>query len=65
MKCVVLDKAYCDFEFCHIKSVNRSYKYVSTKLALLQEPIEELTVGETSIIYLSNVSDLFHFLFTD
>lgn len=51
MKCVVLDKAYLDFELCHIKSVNRSYKYVSAKLVLLQEPIEELTVGETSIIY--------------
>ncbi|KAH8420856.1 hypothetical protein KR222_006891 [Zaprionus bogoriensis] len=44
VKCIVLDKDIGDFEFCYIKSVNRSYKYVSVK-AILKKPSTDLWVN--------------------
>ncbi|KRG00055.1 uncharacterized protein Dwil_GK27423 [Drosophila willistoni] len=38
IKCESLDKAFCGFESCYIKSVNRSYKYFTVKVNLYQLP---------------------------
>ncbi|XP_022228667.1 uncharacterized protein LOC111078351 isoform X4 [Drosophila obscura] len=29
--CTSLDKEFSEFEYCYLKSVNRTYKYVSVK----------------------------------
>ncbi|XP_017057385.1 uncharacterized protein LOC108098764 [Drosophila ficusphila] len=42
VKCTSLDKEFDEFEYCYIKSVNRSYKYVSLKVNLLQTPIRKV-----------------------
>jgi len=39
-----LDKEFADFEYCTLKAVNRSYKYVSTKVKLFQVPITKVKV---------------------
>ncbi|XP_017122451.1 uncharacterized protein LOC108142886 [Drosophila elegans] len=43
-KCDSLDKDFCEFEYCTIKAINRTYKYVSTKIRLYQVPITEIKV---------------------
>ncbi|EDX15081.1 GD16676 [Drosophila simulans] len=40
--CNSLDKKFSDFEYCYIKSVNRSYKYVSIKAKLFKTPITKI-----------------------
>ncbi|XP_034665255.1 uncharacterized protein LOC117899382 [Drosophila subobscura] len=45
IKCTSLDKEFNDFEYCHLKSVNRSYKYVSVKVKLYKVPITKVKVN--------------------
>ncbi|XP_034665160.1 uncharacterized protein LOC117899333 [Drosophila subobscura] len=45
IKCTSLDKEFDDFEYCHLKSVNRSYKYFSLKANLYKIPITKVKVN--------------------
>ncbi|KPU72868.1 uncharacterized protein Dana_GF27739 [Drosophila ananassae] len=38
VKCTSLEKNFCDFEYCYLKSVNRSYKFISLKVNLFKTP---------------------------
>ncbi|XP_037956278.1 uncharacterized protein LOC119686402 [Teleopsis dalmanni] len=42
--CKSLDKEFSDFEYCFLKSVNRSYKYTSLKVKLYKLPITEVKI---------------------
>ncbi|KAH8383635.1 hypothetical protein KR009_009770, partial [Drosophila setifemur] len=44
IKCTSLDPEFCDFEYCYLKSVNRSYKYLSLKVKLYKLPITKIKV---------------------
>ncbi|XP_017065641.1 uncharacterized protein LOC108104209 [Drosophila eugracilis] len=44
INCTSLDKDFDDFETCHLKSVNRSYKYVSIKVNLFKTPITKVKI---------------------
>ncbi|XP_033253985.1 uncharacterized protein LOC108159866 isoform X1 [Drosophila miranda] len=43
VKCSSVDKEFSDFEYCYLKSVNRSYKYLSLKVNLFQVPITNVS----------------------
>ncbi|KAH8279369.1 hypothetical protein KR026_008201, partial [Drosophila bipectinata] len=43
--CDSVDKEFCRFEYCYLKSVNRTYKYVSGRVNLFQLPITNVTVN--------------------
>ncbi|XP_002020414.2 uncharacterized protein LOC6595060 [Drosophila persimilis] len=45
IKCNSLDKEFDDFEYCYLKSVNRSYKYMSLKVNLYKIPITKVKVN--------------------
>ncbi|XP_002136899.2 uncharacterized protein [Drosophila pseudoobscura] len=45
VKCTSLDKEFDDFEYCYLKSVNRSYKYLSLKVNLYKVPITKVKVN--------------------
>ncbi|KAH8384258.1 hypothetical protein KR200_010482, partial [Drosophila serrata] len=45
IKCTSLDKDFADFEYCFLKSVNRSYKYFSIKTKLFKIPITKVKVN--------------------
>ncbi|XP_017065668.1 uncharacterized protein LOC108104229 [Drosophila eugracilis] len=45
IRCDTLDEKFADFEYCYIKSVNRSYKYVSIKARLFKTPIKKVKVN--------------------
>ncbi|XP_017100819.1 uncharacterized protein [Drosophila bipectinata] len=47
VKCTSLDKDFSDFEYCYLKSVNRSYKFISIKANLFQTPITKIKVTAT------------------
>ncbi|XP_043653731.1 uncharacterized protein LOC122620368 [Drosophila teissieri] len=38
VQCTSLDKTFADFEFCYLRSVNRSYKYITLKVNLFKTP---------------------------
>ncbi|XP_017070153.1 uncharacterized protein LOC108107246 [Drosophila eugracilis] len=38
--CLVRDRKFMDFEYCHLKSVNRTFKYFSLKTKLFHLPID-------------------------
>ncbi|XP_033161098.1 uncharacterized protein LOC117141642 [Drosophila mauritiana] len=44
LQCESLDKDFALIDYCFLKSVNRSYKYVSIKVNLLQIPITKVKV---------------------
>jgi len=44
VQCETLDKDFSLFEYCYLKSVNRSYKYVSLKVKLLKIPVTKIKV---------------------
>ncbi|EDW44542.1 GM23751 [Drosophila sechellia] len=44
LQCESLDKDFALIDYCFLKSVNRSYKYVSIKVNLLQLPITKVKV---------------------
>ncbi|KAH8293960.1 hypothetical protein KR054_007015, partial [Drosophila jambulina] len=43
--CNSLDKKFVEFEYCHIKAINRTYKYVSGKLKVYKMPLTKLMVN--------------------
>nr|XP_044251440.1 uncharacterized protein LOC123003317 [Drosophila takahashii] len=43
--CKTFDKQFGEFEYCYLKSVNRTYKYISGKFKLHQLPITKLRVN--------------------
>ncbi|KMZ06940.1 uncharacterized protein LOC6730282 isoform X3 [Drosophila simulans] len=45
VKCTSWDNAFDDFEYCHLKSVNRSFKYLSLKVNLHKLPITKVKVN--------------------
>ncbi|KAH8267441.1 hypothetical protein KR018_002346, partial [Drosophila ironensis] len=45
VNCTSFDKDYGEFEYCFLKSVNRSYKYFSAKLLLFQLPVTKVKVN--------------------
>ncbi|KAH8253072.1 hypothetical protein KR032_003522, partial [Drosophila birchii] len=45
LKCESVDKDFADFEYCHLKSVNRTYKYMSIKVRLFKVPITKAKVN--------------------
>ncbi|XP_043658477.1 uncharacterized protein LOC122623398 isoform X1 [Drosophila teissieri] len=44
IQCESLDKDFSLFEYCLLKSINRSYKYISVKAKLLKIPITKIKV---------------------
>ncbi|KAH8237192.1 hypothetical protein KR038_006257, partial [Drosophila bunnanda] len=45
VKCESFDKGFIDFEYCRLRSVNRTYKYVSGRAKLLKIPINNIKVN--------------------
>ncbi|XP_039493961.1 uncharacterized protein LOC120453354 [Drosophila santomea] len=45
VKCNSWNKTFADFEYCHLKSVNRSFKYLSLKVNLFKVPITKVKVN--------------------
>ncbi|XP_023032268.1 uncharacterized protein LOC111518785 [Drosophila willistoni] len=45
LKCIPLDEKFAAFDYCRIKSVNRSFKYISLKVKLFEVPITNITVN--------------------
>ncbi|XP_026834217.1 uncharacterized protein LOC113564053, partial [Drosophila erecta] len=45
VKCTSFDKEFSDFEYCYLKSVNRSYKYLSVKCNMLKTPVTKIKVN--------------------
>ncbi|XP_022226976.2 uncharacterized protein LOC111077134 [Drosophila obscura] len=43
--CNCVDEKFCAMDYCYLKSVNRSYKYLSVKVHLLQPPITNAKVN--------------------
>ncbi|XP_037941299.1 uncharacterized protein LOC119674243 [Teleopsis dalmanni] len=42
MLCKTFDKSFVTFDYCYLKSVNRSYKYISMRAKLLQLPVTNI-----------------------
>ncbi|KAH8396878.1 hypothetical protein KR215_005938, partial [Drosophila sulfurigaster] len=42
LECDAIDKAFGIFDYCYLKSVNRTYKYASAKYLPLQVPINNI-----------------------
>ncbi|KAH8304080.1 hypothetical protein KR059_000155, partial [Drosophila kikkawai] len=49
LKCETVDRDFADFEYCHLKSVNRTYKYMTIKVRLLKVPITKVKVFLTTL----------------
>ncbi|KAH8382478.1 hypothetical protein KR009_003723, partial [Drosophila setifemur] len=45
VKCTSLDTKFTEFEYCLIKSINRTYKYVSLKTILFQKPVTKVKLN--------------------
>ncbi|XP_017131171.1 uncharacterized protein LOC108148604 [Drosophila elegans] len=45
IKCNSRENKFLDFEYCYIKSVNRSYKYISLKANLHEVPIKNASAN--------------------
>nr|XP_017016824.1 uncharacterized protein LOC108070739 [Drosophila kikkawai] len=45
INCTSWDPEFSDFEYCYLKSVNRSYKYMSLKVNLYKVPINVIKVN--------------------
>ncbi|KAH8356668.1 hypothetical protein KR200_004290, partial [Drosophila serrata] len=43
--CTSMNKDFADFDYCVLKAVNRTYKYVSMKLTLYEKPLKSLRVN--------------------
>ncbi|KAH8330362.1 hypothetical protein KR067_001632, partial [Drosophila pandora] len=41
IECTAVDKKFVDFEYCYIKAVNRSYKYISLRANMHELPLVE------------------------
>ncbi|XP_037941879.1 uncharacterized protein LOC119674797 [Teleopsis dalmanni] len=47
IKCTSLDKKFTDFDYCYLRSINRTYKYLSIKAKLFQKPVTNASVRWT------------------
>ncbi|KAH8285255.1 hypothetical protein KR054_006806, partial [Drosophila jambulina] len=45
INCTSWDAEFSNFEYCYLKSVNRSYKYLSLKVNLYKVPIRKIKVN--------------------
>ncbi|XP_052835111.1 uncharacterized protein LOC128251899 [Drosophila gunungcola] len=45
VNCTSNQKEIAEFEYCHLKSINRSYKYISGKIKLYEIPLSRITVN--------------------
>ncbi|XP_030080961.1 uncharacterized protein LOC115483380 [Drosophila hydei] len=45
VNCLTHDKKYLEFEYCYLKSVNRTYKYFSLKAVVHQLPVQNAMVA--------------------
>ncbi|XP_017077347.1 uncharacterized protein LOC108112108 [Drosophila eugracilis] len=45
IKCEVVDPDFCNFEYCYLKSVNRTYKYFMLKVNLYKIPVTKVKVN--------------------
>ncbi|KAH8325506.1 hypothetical protein KR067_000272, partial [Drosophila pandora] len=45
IKCTSLDEKFTGVEYCYLKSVNRSYKYLSLKVNLFKTPITKIKIN--------------------
>nr|XP_043068143.1 uncharacterized protein LOC122321600 [Drosophila bipectinata] len=45
LNCETLNKSYAEFEYCYLKSINRTYKYLSVKVNLLKKPIGKVKIS--------------------
>ncbi|KAH8254634.1 hypothetical protein KR032_011335, partial [Drosophila birchii] len=45
IKCITLDPDFDEFEYCFLKSVNRTYKYLSLKVNLHKTPITKINLA--------------------
>uniref|UniRef100_A0A6P4FRR4 Uncharacterized protein LOC108053934 n=1 Tax=Drosophila rhopaloa TaxID=1041015 RepID=A0A6P4FRR4_DRORH len=45
IKCTSLDPDFSNFEYCRLKSVNRTYKYITLKVNLYKIPITKVRVN--------------------
>ncbi|XP_037945469.1 uncharacterized protein LOC119677951, partial [Teleopsis dalmanni] len=45
IKCETRDPSFSDFEYCYLKSINRTYKYFSLKVRLYKIPVTVIHVG--------------------
>ncbi|KAH8232234.1 hypothetical protein KR032_002460, partial [Drosophila birchii] len=43
--CTSYDKKFGDYEYCYLKSINRSYKYASGKFDVYQLPVNKIKVN--------------------
>ncbi|KAH8412951.1 hypothetical protein KR009_007096 [Drosophila setifemur] len=44
IKCNSIDREKLQFEYCYLKAVNRSHKYISLKAVLLKKPVRQFQV---------------------
>uniref|UniRef100_A0A6P4EGJ6 Uncharacterized protein LOC108043222 n=1 Tax=Drosophila rhopaloa TaxID=1041015 RepID=A0A6P4EGJ6_DRORH len=44
IKCICLDEQFSSIEYCLLKSVNRSYKYISLKVNLFKAPVTKVNM---------------------
>jgi len=54
INCEAVDKEFSEFEYCYLKSVNRTYKYISVKLKLLQLPVTNAKVWKNRMPFSKN-----------
>nr|XP_044250572.1 uncharacterized protein LOC108065872 [Drosophila takahashii] len=45
VKCESVDKDFCEFDYCILKAVNRTYKYFSLRVKLLRIPVTKVKVS--------------------
>ncbi|XP_022223306.2 uncharacterized protein LOC111074715 [Drosophila obscura] len=45
VRCLVRDRNFMDFDYCYLRSVNRSYKYLSLKTKMHKLPINTVSVS--------------------
>ncbi|XP_020811062.1 uncharacterized protein LOC110186289 [Drosophila serrata] len=45
IKCTSLDPKFLEFQYCYLKSINRSYKYISLKTKLANFPVPKPRVN--------------------
>ncbi|XP_044250911.1 uncharacterized protein [Drosophila takahashii] len=45
IKCSPVDKNFAEFEYCTLKSINRTYKYISEKIKLYKIPLTKMKVN--------------------
>ncbi|KAH8298316.1 hypothetical protein KR018_002360, partial [Drosophila ironensis] len=55
IKCTTFDKTFSDFEYCYLKAVNRTSKYISIKVLLLKTPIHHVLKVDCRRVEFTNI----------